>query len=449
MNQANRPVVVDIEALTDKGDGIGYWQGKKIFVSGALPGESVQIRCYDEKPAYAQGELLAIDTPHPGRVTPRCHDAGECGGCQIAHLDYPAQLQWKQDHVQTLLSARGIEAPVSACLGMSEPYHFRNKGIYAVRQSVDGKPMIGFYQKGSHQVVDIQNCLVHPQQDGQWLALIRQWMSEYHVSAYDESNQQGCLRYVMIRHGIQSAESMIVLVTANREPLSGLELLQQQLVSAGVTCLLRNINVSTGNRILGDETESLFGPSVIHDELLGFKFAISAHSFYQVNAYQTSVLYQQVLQAAQLKGSERVFDLYCGIGSITLCLSQQAREVIGIELVDTAIDDARHNAARNQVDHVHFIAGKVEHEIDALFEKGQSADVVVLDPPRKGCELSVLETLARHRPPVLVYVSCDPASLARDLKYLTTQGYRIDHIQPVDMFPHTLHVETVVRLSID
>lgn len=439
-------LTVTVDSLTDKGDGIAFWSGKKLFIPGALPGETVSIRCYGEKPTYAQGELISVVSPHECRIQPACSYTLACGGCQIAHVDYPAQLHMKQQQVRQNLHERGITARVEPCLGMDDPVHFRNKGIYAVRQQ-EGQPRIGFFRNNSHDVVDITACLMHPSLDQQIIAVVRQWMTDFAITAYDETAQSGMLRYLEIRHGIANGQSMIVLVTASDAALPGQEHLVQALLELpGVTSILRNINTSTGNRILGEQTDCLAGTLTIQDQLLGFDFAISANSFYQVNAAQTAVLYQHILQQAKLQGHERVFDLYCGIGSITLCLSQIAREVVGIESVPEAIADACQNAERNGIGNVTFHAGKVEALLAGLYADAAPADLVVLDPPRKGCEQSVLATIAAHKPAAIIYVSCDPASLARDLAYLLQQGYQVETVQPIDMFPHTLHVETVVRL---
>lgn len=439
-------LTVTVDSLTDKGDGIAFWSDKKLFIPGALPGETVSIRCYGERPTYAQGELVSVDTAHESRIQPACPYTLACGGCQIAHLDYAAQLHMKQQQVRQNLHDRDIPVRVEPCLGMEHPAQFRNKGIYAVRQQ-EGQARIGFFRKNSHDVVDINACLMHPDLDQHILVAVRQWMTDFDIAAYDEAAHSGMLRYLEIRHGIANQQCMVVLVTASDSALPGQAALVQSLLALpGVTSILRNINSGTGNRILGEQTDCLAGSLTIHDQLMGFEFAISANSFYQVNASQTAVLYQQILQLAKLQVHERVFDLYCGIGSITLCLSQVAHEVVGIESVPEAIADARLNAERNHIGNVTFHAGKVEALLDDLYAEGAPADLVVLDPPRKGCELSVLATLVAHKPAVIIYVSCDPVALARDMTYLLQHGYQVDTVQPIDMFPHTLHVETVVRL---
>ncbi len=444
MPHNGQPITLSINTLSDKGDGIANWHERKVFVPAALPGEQVTVSLHGIKPKYAQAELLSIDQAHPQRVQPHCSYT-ECGGCQLSHLAYAEQLKLKQQQVIDALQRKGISNPVESCLGMSEPLAFRNKAVYAVR-SENGEPQIGFYRKNSHQVIDIAACPVQHPQTAEIITAIRQWMKDLNIAGYDEANHAGCLRYVMIRHGFKTDSCMVVLVTLTDELPGETELLQYLTASGKIDSVIHNVNPERVNRILGSRQRVCYGTDAIEDELNGLTFSISAHSFYQVNPQQTDQLYATALQFAELKGDETVFDIYCGIGTISLYLAQEASKVIGIEVVSQAIDDARSNAQRNQLDNTEFYVGKAEEVVPALYEQGLHADVVVVDPPRKGCELAVLNTMAAMAPERIVYVSCDPDSLARDLAVLQQAGYAITRVQPVDMFPHSMHVETVVQL---
>lgn len=443
------PLDVTITALTDKGDGIGELDGRTLYVSGALPGERVQVRLYGIKPKYAQGELLAVLQPSPDRIANFCPHT-ECGGCQIGILDYAAQLRLKRQLVVDNLTAKGVLAgetavEVAECLGMSEPFGYRNKALYAVRPSPEGAEL-GFFRKQSHQLVVCDDCGIQPALTAELVAEVRAWLREFAIDAYDEEHHSGLVRYLMLRDGRVSGEWMLVLVTLGEELPHQEALLARLARFPQLTSVVQNINPERGNRILGFDNRTLSGEPVIRDQLAGLDFALSPLSFYQINPEQTQVLYREALRLAELSGQETVFDIYCGIGTISLFLARQAATVVGVELVSEAIDDAWANAERNGLTNTEFHVGKAEVVVPALYAQGYRADVVVVDPPRKGCERVVLDTILQMAPRTLVYVSCDPGSLARDLAYLQPRGYRLDAVQPVDMFPHTLHVETVVRL---
>jgi 23S rRNA (uracil1939-C5)-methyltransferase len=440
----NETLDVTITALTDKGDGIGEQDGRTLYVSGALPGEQVRVRLHGIKPKYAQGELLAVLQPSADRVANFCPHT-ECGGCQIGILAYGAQLRMKRQLVLDALAAKGLQADVANCLGMSEPFAYRNKALYAVRPSPEGAEL-GFFRKQSHALVVCDDCGIQPELTRDLVAEVRAWLREFDIAAYDEEAHCGVLRYLMLRDGRQSGEWMLVLVTLGEALPHADALLARLARFPQLASVVQNINPQRGNRILGFENRTLRGAAVIQDELEGLGFELSPLSFYQVNPSQTAVLYREALRMAGLSGQETVFDIYCGIGTISLFLARAAARVVGVELVSEAIDDARRNAECNGLTNTEFHVGKAEVVVPELYAQGYRADVVVVDPPRKGCDALVLETLVQMAPTTLVYVSCDPASLARDLAYLTQHGYQLTEVQPVDMFPHTLHVETVVRL---
>lgn len=444
MRHPDSEVVLTIDSFTEKGDGVATWQGKKIFVPGVLPSEIVKVSLHGIKPSYAQGTEIEIQQQSADRVASHCRYQS-CGGCQLPHLAYSAQLQLKTKQVETALLAKGIQTAVNPCLGMDEPLHFRNKAVYSVR-TIYGKAAIGFYQKNSHDIVDIDCCPVQHTDTTEIIRIIRNWMNTYQVPGYDEANHSGWLRYIMIRHGFSTNECMLVLVTLTEDFPYQQELLDALKDLVQIKSVIQNINPDPINRILGEKQVIVWGSETISDLLHQLKFDISAHSFYQVNAAQTDVLYSTALQYAALTGEQTVFDIYCGIGTISLYLAKQAKKVIGIEVVPQAIDDAKQNALENGLSNTEFFTGKAEEVVPELYGKGMRADVVVVDPPRKGCDQEVLKTMLAMKPERIVYVSCDPTSLARDLTYLLTD-YQISEVQPVDMFPHSMHVETVVRLD--
>ena len=442
---ADTSIVLTLTGMTEKGDGIGEYQDRKIFVSGGLPGETVRVQLHGIKPGYAQGELLQVVTPSAERVENFCRHS-ECGGCQLGIMDYPAQLKLKRERTVAALARHHLLPVVRECIGMTHPFAYRNKMLYAVQPSAEGLEL-GFYRKASHTLLACDDCAVQPALCQQLVAMVRQWAREFAIEPYDEQQHCGQLRYLMLRDGRQSGEWMVVLVTLG-EALPAIEVLLERLKSVPAVCsVVQNINPEPGNRILGFTNRLLQGRELIRDELDGLQFALSPLSFYQINPEQTRLLYGEALRQAELKGHEQVFDLYCGVGTISLYLARQARSVVGVEIVPEAIEDARENARLNGLTNTEFYAGKAEVVVPELYARGYKADVVVVDPPRKGCDKNLLNTLLEMAPQRIVYVSCDPDSLARDLAFLGLQGYQIGAVQPVDMFPHTLHVENVVTLN--
>ncbi|GAA3546141.1 23S rRNA (uracil(1939)-C(5))-methyltransferase RlmD [Zobellella aerophila] len=434
-------VSVSVHSLTDKGDGIASLEGRPLYVEHALPGERVQVRLTKVKPNFCLGELVRVEQAATGRREDFCVYAA-CGGCQLRVLDYPAQRALKRQLLVDALAEQGLSCEVGETMAMDEPYHYRNKAQYAVQPG----PRIGFYAKHSHQLVEADHCRVQHPVTAEVVSRVRDWMQAWAVSAYDEAAHTGLIRHLMMRNGEHSGELMVVLVaTDTPEHLDKLVASLGQV--SGLASLILNINPTRGNRILGQENRLLLGKPVIEDSLDGLRFAISPLSFYQINPRQTEVLYREAVRLAGLRGHEVVFDLYCGIGTIALFLARFAKEVHGIEIVPEAIADARANAALNGIDNTVFHVGAAEQKVPELYRSGIKAEVVVVDPPRKGCEPALLETLARMQPRRLVYVSCNPKSLARDLGWLLEAGFALEQATPVDMFPHTMHVETVALLT--
>lgn len=445
MTDSSANVTLTIHSLSEKGDGLADWQGKKIYIPDALPNEVAEVSLSGIKPKYAQGQIKKCIQPSPDRVVSHC-EYQKCGGCQIPHMSYAAQLKIKQTIVQTSLSKYGISTPVQPCLGMEHPFSFRNKAIFSVKNTEQGVAL-GFYEKNSHKLIDIEHCPVQHNDVSQIIRIIREWMNEFSIQGYDELSHRGWLRQVLIRHGFATNEVMLVLVTLSDDFPYQKELLKRLEQEIELDSVVQNINSERGNRILGDKNQCIKGKSSIDDLLLDMTFSISPHSFYQVNPKQTDVLYASALKMAELTGIETVFDVYCGIGTISLYLAETAKKVVGIEIVPQAIDDAKSNAFRNGFDNAEFFVGKAEEVVPQLYHQGYQADVVVVDPPRKGCDRLVLDTMLKMNPDRIVYVSCDPDSLARDLAYLGSEQYELTQVQPVDMFPHSMHVETVVQLK--
>lgn len=443
MLKLGQQINATIEELTDKGDGIASVNGRPLYVEGALPGEQVEVMLTVVKPHFAQGKLLHLLESASSRRPDFCVYSA-CGGCQLRVMDYKAQLLLKRQLLLEALQAKGLNCAVADTLGMSEPFHYRNKAQYAVRPG----PQLGFYAKHSHQLVEVKECRVQASATTEVVARVRAWMQEQQVSAYNEVSQQGSVRHLMVRNGVNTNELMVVLVVAEEPSTQALAHLVSVLGAVeGLTSVMLNINTYNGNRVLGPETRLLWGKEAIVDSLAGLQFAISAQSFYQINPKQTQALYQEALRLAAPQVHEVAFDLYCGIGTISLFLARHAHKVYGIEIVPEAILDAKANAQLNDLSNVEFIEGSAELVVPRLYAQGMSADLVVVDPPRKGCDEALLSTLIAMQPSRLVYVSCNPKSLARDLAWLTARGFRLEQATPVDMFPHTMHVEAVVLLT--
>lgn len=455
----NDESVIDIIGMNHDGEGVGKVDGYTLFVSGALPGEQVQVKVLKTKKQYGYAKLQKVLKPSADRVIPPCEIYDQCGGCQLQHLSYEAQLDWKRQHVIDALErigklsvADGEGIKVLPTLGMAEPWRYRNKaqvpiGVAPERSAGENSLIGGFYAKGSHRIIDMQTCLIQHEQNDEVIAKIKEIGRSLGIAPYNEETGQGLLRHVVVRVGRTTGEIMVVLVT-NGDHIPQVEQWSKAITSQipAVTSICQNVNTRRTNVIFGDVTRVLWGREVIYDYIGNVKFAISARSFYQVNPVQTEVLYQKTVEYAGLTGNETVIDAYCGIGTISLFLAQHAKQVYGVEIVPEAIEDARVNAELNGMSHVQFEVGASEDVIPRWKEQGIEADVIVVDPPRKGCDGKLLETILEMKPERVVYVSCNPATLARDLRVLEDGGYKAVEVQPVDMFPHTTHVECVVRL---
>ncbi|MUG44513.1 23S rRNA (uracil(1939)-C(5))-methyltransferase RlmD [Paenibacillus woosongensis] len=469
----NDEVVIEIIGMNHDGEGVGRADGYTLFVPGALPGEKALVKVLKTKKQYGYAKLLELREASPDRVAAPCGIYDKCGGCQLQHWSYSGQLAWKRQHVVDALERIGklrvaaegsaasedVETPGAArggegivvlpTLGMAEPWRYRNKAQVPIGVT-DGGLVGGFYARGSHRIVDMETCLIQHEHNDDVVTRVKAIGRELGITAYDEETGRGLLRHVVVKKAFRTGEMMLVLVT-NGQVIPHVEawinLIREQLPQ--VVSICQNINTKQTNVIFGDETRVLWGRDVIYDYIGDVQFAISARSFYQVNPVQTEVLYSKTVEYAGLTGRETVIDAYCGIGTISLFLAQHAERVYGVEIVKEAIEDARSNAELNGMKHVTFEVGASEDVIPRWKEQGIEADVIVVDPPRKGCDPRLLETILEMKPERVVYVSCNPSTLARDLRILEDGGYRTLEVQPVDMFPHTTHVECVIGICRD
>ena len=440
---------IDITGLGHSGEGVGRYQDFTVFIPGALPGETVSARIVTVKKNYAIGQLTTVQTPSPYRITPACEIYSLCGGCQLQHITYEEQLNCKRQQVVDAITRIGKlpEVVIHPTLRADTPWYYRNKMQFPVGRK-NGHIVIGCYAQGSHDIVNTDNCLIQHQVNNDIVREVRAVLEELGLEPYDEHTGQGIIRHILGRVGTATNQVMLVLVTAT-ERLPKQQALIQCLTARipGLVSIIQNINSKRTNVILGHKTITLWGQDTITDKLGEFHFAISARSFFQVNTAQAEVLYNQAVRYAGLTGTETVIDAYCGTGTITLFLARKAAKVYGIEIVEPAIRDARQNASNNNVDNVEFTVGDAVDIMPRMFQQGIKPDVIVVDPPRAGCEQKVLETFVTMEPKRIVYVSCNPASLARDLAILAGLGYQAKEIQPVDMFCQTSHVECTVLLK--
>ncbi|MCX0393842.1 23S rRNA (uracil(1939)-C(5))-methyltransferase RlmD [Clostridium perfringens] len=452
MVEKNKEYIFDIISQGYEGEGIAKIDNKyPIFIEGALKGEKVKVRIVKVNKNFAYGKLMEVLEASEERVNPPCAIYKRCGGCKLQHASYKAQLDFKWDRVKDCVSKIGKLDPsiVKYPLGMEEPWRYRNK-VQLPIGLINGEVKIGFFAPRSHDIIDMESCLIQDEIGDKVVKLIREWIEKFNIRPYNvdgEYDEKGIVRHIMIRRGFTTNEVMVVLVT-NGEKLPHKEEFVDLMVKniPGIKSIIQNINSKKTNVILGLESKTLWGEDTISDYIGDFRFNISPLSFFQVNPTQTEVLYGKALEYANLTGNEEVFDAYCGTGTITLFLSQKAKKVYGVEIIPQAIDNAWINAKENKVENVEFFVGESEVVIPDLINKGVKADVVVVDPPRKGCDKKLLDAITNIDAKKIVYVSCDPSTLGRDLQVLEENGYKTLEVQPVDMFPNTSHVENVAKL---
>ena len=475
----NDIVTVKIEDIGTEGEGIGKLEGFTLFVKDAVMGDVVEARLVKVKKNYAYARLEKVLTSSPLRVKPVCPYHKQCGGCQIQAMSYEAQLQFKENKVKNNLVRIGgfdqifIESVMESVVGMEQPWHYRNKAQFPVGTDKDGRIITGFYAGRTHSIIANTDCALGVEENEPILQKVLAYMQNEKVSAYDETTGQGLVRHILIRKGFTSGEIMVCLVINGKSLPKEDRLVSTLREIPGMTSIWLNYNTKNTNVIMGTEGRVLWGQNTITDVIhrrsieeinsgkdclrydskenapQGITFAISPLSFYQVNPIQTEKLYSLALEYAGLTGEETVWDLYCGIGTISLFMAQCAKEVHGVEIVPQAIEDARKNAECNHIENATFYVGKAEEVLPRLYEEEHIfADVICVDPPRKGCDEACLNTIIKMAPKRIVYVSCDSATLARDLKYLCENGYEIRKVRAVDQFGQTVHVETVVKLSL-
>ncbi|MCR0502600.1 23S rRNA (uracil(1939)-C(5))-methyltransferase RlmD [[Clostridium] innocuum] len=425
---------------THDGHGVVKVNGFPLFVKGMLEGEEGDLVVTMAKKTFGYGRLLKRSVTSPQRVTPPCPIAKQCGGCQLQHMSYSEQLRFKKQKVQDVIQRIAhLDVEVQDVLGMQEYTHYRNKGQIPVGMD-KGKTVTGFYRINSNSIIDTDTCLIQSERINEVLQEMRRLLQTY--------NNARVFRHLLIKHAFSSDEVMVVWIVRSFQIPHEKEMVRELSEALPfVKSIIVNLNQRTDNVILGDKEKLLYGERVIVDSIHDLKFSISSKSFYQVNPKQTEVLYGKALEFAQLTGKETVLDLYCGVGTISMFLAQQARHVTGIEIVPQAIQDARKNAALNGIANIEFVCSDAASYAKKLCEQGMHPDVIVVDPPRKGCDAEAIESMVMMQPKRIVYVSCDPGTLARDLKLLKEKGYHTEIVQPVEMFPFTHHVETVVLLS--
>lgn len=446
----NDLVTLEIEDCGIDGEGIGKADGFTVFVKDAVIGDTVTAKIIKAKKNYGYGRLMEVLKPSPYRVEPKCEFARQCGGCQLQALSYDQQLVFKTNKVKGHLERIGgfTDIPMEPIIGMDELFHYRNKAQFPVGRNKEGKIVTGFYAGRTHNIIENRDCALGVAENKEVLDRVIAHMEKYGIEPYNEATGKGLVRHVLIRYGYFTKEVMVCLIlNGNKIPKE--ELLVKSLCEIpGMTSITINVNKKHSNVILGEEIRLLWGQEYITDRIGDISYQISPLSFYQVNPMQTQKLYAKALEYADLHGEETVWDLYCGIGTISLFLAQKAKFVRGVEIVPAAIENAKENAKLNGLENTEFFVGKAEEVLPREYKKnGVYADVIVVDPPRKGCDETLLETMIEMNPDRIVYVSCDSATLARDLKYLCERGYELRKVCPVDQFGMTVHVETVVLLS--
>ena len=446
----NDLVTLEIEDCGIDGEGIGKADGFTVFVKDAVIGDTVTAKIIKAKKNYGYGRLMEVLKPSPYRVEPKCEFARQCGGCQLQALSYDQQLVFKTNKVKGHLERIGgfTDIPMEPIIGMDELFHYRNKAQFPVGRNKEGKIVTGFYAGRTHNIIENRDCALGVAENKEVLDRVIAHMEKYGIEPYNEATGKGLVRHVLIRYGYFTKEVMVCLILNGNKLPKEEQLVKSLCEIPGMTSITINVNKKHSNVILGEEIRLLWGQEYITDRIGDISYQISPLSFYQVNPMQTQKLYAKALEYADLHGQETVWDLYCGIGTISLFLAQKAKFVRGVEIVPAAIENAKENAKLNGLENTEFFVGKAEEVLPREYKKnGVYADVIVVDPPRKGCDETLLETMVEMNPERIVYVSCDSATLARDLKYLCERGYELRKVCPVDQFGMTVHVETVVLLS--
>lgn len=437
-----------IEGYTSEGDGVARADGRVFFVKGALLGETCVVKVLKDSKKVVYTKLENILTPSTSRITPACPNFGKCGGCDLLHMEYAEELRFKHRRVEdSLRRIGGLDVQVREIVGAESIENYRNKAIYAVGK-LEGRTVTGFYRERSHDLVPAETCLIQAEISDRASRAVRHWMDKFAVTAYTEQLRSGLIRHVFCRYAFATNKAQVTIV-ATEQSLPHVDALitEIQHLCPEVEGVILNVNKTHGNTVLSGAFYTLWGVDFIIDELCGLKFKLSPRSFYQINSAQADKLYAKALEYAALTGTETVLDLYCGTGTITLIMAGKAKHAIGAEIVEAAVLDARENAALNDISNVEFICADAGEAAAGLTARAQRPDVIIVDPPRKGLTGDVIQTITDLSPARVVYVSCDPATLARDLKLFDAQGYRAQEATPFDMFPRCAHIETVCLLE--
>jgi 23S rRNA (uracil-5-)-methyltransferase RumA len=446
--QMGQTFPVTIKRLGINGEGVGYFKRQVVFIPGALPGEEVVAEVTNIKKGFAEAKVKRIRKASPQRVAPPCPVYEQCGGCQLQHLSYEGQLEQKRDIVvqafekYTKISTNIIRPTI----GMEEPWHYRNKS--QLQAGKDKQRVIaGLYALNSHQLVDISDCLIQHKDTNEVTQKVKRILERLDIPVYNERKRTGIVRTIVTRIAVQTGEIQLVLITAKKEfPRKEQFIKQVQTALPNVKSIMQNVNGEKTSLIFGDETFRLAGKEVIQETLGDLHFELSARAFFQLNPTQTVKLYDEAKKAAGLTGKEKIVDAYCGVGTIGLWLADGAAEIRGMDVIKESIEDAKKNAKRHGFDNTLYVTGKAEHWLPKWVKEGWRPDVVVVDPPRTGCDDKLLDTILKVQPKKVVYVSCNPSTLAKDVDKLSKK-YDVEYVQPVDMFPHTAHVEAVVKLN--
>ncbi len=449
MVKRNQILEVEITSMTHEGMGVGRYEGFAIFVQGAIEGERVRVEIIKLLKSYAIARVIELIQASPFRAEPYCPAYKRCGGCSLQHMSYEKTLEFKRQVVKDNLERIGGQQNITVnnTIGMDNPKNYRNKAQYPVGVDKEGV-VAGFYARRSHQIIDTPVCdIQHPLSD-KAKDIVLGYIKALNIPVYDEETGKGLIRHVVTKIGYKSGEVMVIIVATQPElPKKNKLLYRLERDIPGLQSVILNVNDKPGNVILGNRNITLFGKDTIEDQLSGLTFEISPLSFYQVNSLQTEVLYSKAIEFAMIDETHTVYDLYCGIGTVALLAASKASMVIGVESESEAVEAAKKNALKNGIANIDFYCGKAEAVVPSLYEKGEKADVVFVDPPRKGCDEVLLKTLVDMSPDRIVYISCNPSTLARDLKYLTENGFAVKEVQPVDMFPWTEHVECVIMMT--
>lgn len=447
--KTNDIIELTIEDVTREGMGIGHFEGIAVFVEDAAPGDTVKCKITKFKKSYAIGKIIKIIKPSKSRISSICKAFPQCGGCSFFHIDYQTELKIKEKWVKDALQRIAkLAIDVLPIIGSPKIHNYRNKSQFPVGLNKDGKTVIGFYERKSHDIVAIDSCLISSTAANEAVKTIKQFIDKNNISVYDEAKKRGLIRNIYVR-SLESTNQTLITIVINGDSLPHFQQLIEMLKEnvSGFCGLILNINKSDTNLVLGQKYITLFGEDKITEELLGVNFSVSPQSFYQINSIQAKRMYEIVRDFADLNKSETVLDLYCGIGTMTLILAKEAKEAIGIEIVPQAIEDAKKCAKENKIENAEFICADANKAVELLKEKNAKPDTIIVDPPRKGLDAETIDSIIKLSPKKLIYVSCDPATLARDLKILNENFFNVIKCQPLDMFPRTAHVESIALLT--